>query len=275
MIVDKHVHSPFCPHGTKDTFEDYIERAIELGIEEITFTEHAPLPAKFPEPIPEKDSGMKHSDLPRYLKEAARIKDYFKNSLRVNIGLEVDFIEGFEKETKELLDETGPYLDDSILSIHFIKDGASWHCIDYSADMFGNIISSFGSAEAVYQRYYDTVEKAVEADLGIYKPKRIGHLTLIHKFQKSYPVSQNFDSQVYRLIDKISGRKLEMDYNGAGFAKPLCREPYPPERFARYALELGIPLVYGSDAHQAKDLGQGFEQLLPDYREKVRKSGEK
>ncbi|PLS14857.1 histidinol phosphatase [Bacillus sp. M6-12] len=268
MIADKHVHSPFCPHGTKDRFEDYIERAFELGIKEITFTEHAPLPVSFPEPIPEKDSGMKPGNLPLYLKEAARVKDYYKTALAVRIGLEVDFIEGFEKETKELLDETGPYLDDSILSVHFIRDGSSWHCIDYSADMFGGIVSSYGSAEAVYQRYYDTVELAVEEDLGLYKPKRIGHLTLIHKFQKAYPVSRNFDPLVFRLIDKIYSRKLSLDYNGAGFVKPLCREPYPPERFARYAMELGVPLVFGSDAHQAKDLGQGYGQLLREFREK-------
>ena len=43
MKTDSHVHSPFCPHGSKDSFVEYIERGIKLGLQEITFTEHAVL----------------------------------------------------------------------------------------------------------------------------------------------------------------------------------------------------------------------------------------
>jgi len=39
-IKDGHVHSPYCPHGSKDSFELYIESALKLGLKEITFTEH-------------------------------------------------------------------------------------------------------------------------------------------------------------------------------------------------------------------------------------------
>ena len=44
MKRDGHIHTPFCPHGTKDSFEEYIEKALSLGFKEISFTEHAPLP---------------------------------------------------------------------------------------------------------------------------------------------------------------------------------------------------------------------------------------
>lgn len=42
---DGHIHTPFCPHRTKDDLEAYVHEAIKLGREEITFTEHFPLPA--------------------------------------------------------------------------------------------------------------------------------------------------------------------------------------------------------------------------------------
>ena len=42
MKRDAHIHSPFCPHGTKDAFELYIEKAIKNGFTDISFTEHAP-----------------------------------------------------------------------------------------------------------------------------------------------------------------------------------------------------------------------------------------
>ena len=44
MKRDGHIHTPFCPHGTTDSFETYIEKAIANNFTEITFTEHAPLP---------------------------------------------------------------------------------------------------------------------------------------------------------------------------------------------------------------------------------------
>ena len=41
---DGHIHSHYCPHGSNDSFESYIKKAIEEEIEEITFTEHMPMP---------------------------------------------------------------------------------------------------------------------------------------------------------------------------------------------------------------------------------------
>ena len=29
MKKDGHIHTPFCPHGSTDSFEQYIEKAIE------------------------------------------------------------------------------------------------------------------------------------------------------------------------------------------------------------------------------------------------------
>lgn len=262
MKSDNHIHSPYCPHGSNDSFEDYISRAIELGIKEITFTEHAPLPKGFIDTTPEKDSGMDAVNLMDYFRELTALKARYKGKILIKTGLEVDYIEGFEKETKAFLDQVGAYLDDSILSVHFIKHNSEYHCIDFSSDSFGIIAEKLGSIDEVYARYFSTVKKSIVADLGVFKPKRIGHITLVHKFQKNYRPLQNFDQHIYSILKEIRQQDYQLDYNGAGQVKPFCKEPYPPEKFARFALELGIPLLYGSDAHQAKDLGQGYEALI-------------
>lgn len=36
MKKDGHIHTEFCPHGTDDAIEKYIEKAIKLGYDEIT-----------------------------------------------------------------------------------------------------------------------------------------------------------------------------------------------------------------------------------------------
>ncbi|MEI2401081.1 histidinol-phosphatase HisJ, partial [Paenibacillus phytohabitans] len=115
--------------------------------------------------------------------------------------------------------------------------------------------------DAVYEAYYDTLLCSVTSDLGPFKPKRIGHITLVHKFQKKFPTSTSFDDRINKILDKIADYGLSLDYNGAGINKPLCREVYPPEQIIREAIKRKIPLVYGSDAHSRKDLNQGFENL--------------
>ncbi|KHF39636.1 histidinol-phosphatase HisJ [Halalkalibacter okhensis] len=263
MIHDGHVHSPYCPHGTKDSFEKYCELAIQLNIQGITFTEHAPLPPGFQDPTPLKDSGMDGENLHDYFKEIEALKSEYEGHLTICTGLEIDFIEGFEKETLDFLNEIGPMLDDSILSVHFLKIKDEFVCIDYSPDVFSNAITQLGSVEAVHKLYYETVSKSIETHLGRYKPKRIGHITLARKFNRTFPVSDLFAVEIDRILHEMKKKGYELDYNGAGCIKPLCKEPYPYELIIKKAIELGIPLVYGSDAHQAKSLLSGVDQLYP------------
>lgn len=262
MLKDGHIHTHYCPHGTNDLLEEYVERAILLGFSEISFTEHAPLPKGFCDPTPQQDSAISIDMLANYLEEIERVKEKYKYKIVINTGLEVDFIEGYESEIKSFLDTYGKKLNDSILSVHFLKNEQRYDCLDYSPEVFENMIVQYGSVENVYKKYFSTLLQSIHADLGSYKPKRIGHITLVHKFQKRFPVGQIFKNELTRIIHAIKEKGYELDYNGAGTAKPLCREPYPPLWVAEEAMKLDIPLVYGSDAHQVKDLNQGIEEML-------------
>ena len=71
---DGHIHTPFCPHGTTDPFEKYIEKAIDNNFSQITFTEHAPLPTNFVDPTPDKDSGMNPKLLTAYIEKLKQLK---------------------------------------------------------------------------------------------------------------------------------------------------------------------------------------------------------
>lgn len=262
MKRDGHIHSPFCPHGTKDEFEKYVEKAIKLGFSEISFTEHAPLPKSFVDPTPDQDSGMNHASLEKYLLKGKEVQKSFEKDIKINIGLEVDYIEGYENETARFLNTYGPMLDDSILSVHFLKRGSRYFCLDYSPQNFGEMVQVFGSVDYIYEAYYKTLSLSIAAELGAFKPRRIGHITLVHKFQKKYPPDREFRIEVLEILKKIKAAGLELDYNGAGTVKPLCREPYPPDWAVKEAVQQKIPLIYGSDAHSARDLGQGYELLL-------------
>lgn len=262
MRKDGHIHTPFCPHGTTDPLKDYIEKAIKEQFAVITFTEHAPLPKTFFDPTPDQDSGMKPELLNSYLDTLSQLKQQYKNDIEILIGLEVDYIIDYESETKAFLDEVGPLLDDAILSVHFLKWKNEYCCIDFSEVEFMNFANKVGSVEAVYHLYYDTVIQSIEANLGQYKPRRIGHPTLVHKFQHAHKTPVEDEQRIKEVLNLMKKHGYEIDVNSAGLSKKYCLEPYPPFAMIDYAKSIDLNLVFGSDAHSVKDLHQHYEKIF-------------
>jgi histidinol-phosphatase (PHP family) len=242
MIIDKHVHTPYCPHGSTDPLESYIEQAIALNYREISFTEHAPLPNNFIDPTPERDSAMSLDQIHAYLEELCRLKTYYSSALKVNIGLEVDFIEGYEKETAAFLDEYGPLLDDSILSVHFLRSGEAYYCMDYSVETFEEMMRVFGGLSKVYKAYFSTLKKSIVTDLGKYKPGRIGHITLVEKFKCKFPNEHDLSNYVLPILDNLS--TCVNRFGGAQKKNPTCLWIGRPQR---KGINAGIPTA-GADS---------------------------
>lgn len=259
MKIDGHIHTPFCPHGSTDSFEQYIEKAIAEKFDCITFTEHAPLPKSFIDPTPMQDSGMELKLMDAYIQKLNELKKQYANQLTIRIGLEVDYIEGYEAETTALLNMYGPFLDDSILSVHFLKHHDTYTCIDYSKEVYMEYAQKIGGFQQMYEHYYATVLKSIEADLGAYKPKRIGHPTLIHKFQLAHNETINDKQAIENILLAIKEHGYELDFNSAGLNKPLCNETYPPMSYKPFIQKYEIPYTFGSDAHIVVDLHKHYD----------------
>lgn len=262
MKRDGHIHTPYCPHGTTDSLVSYIEKAISNNFTDITFTEHAPLPINFNDPTPNKDSGMDPNLLLPYFNELQTLKKHYANQIHIQIGLEIDYIIGYEEETRQFLNEYGHFLDDAILSVHFLEYKGEYTCIDFSPEEFLAFCEKVGSVEKVYQLYYETVIKSVNANLGAFKPKRIGHPTLVHKFQHAHKESIPDTAQIKQVLQHIKDAGYEMDVNSAGLSKTYCQEPYPPYEMIQFAHEIQLPTVFGSDAHCVNDLHQHYEKII-------------
>lgn len=258
ILRDGHIHSPYCPHGTKDSFELYVEEAIKLGLKEISFTEHMPLPGGFMEPEFLRTCSPTLELAEEYIKELDGIKDKYKEQIKINTGFEVDYIEGYEEKTKDLLNKYGSNIEDSILSVHFIKLDDGYQCVDFSHEEFGNLVKKLGSVEKVYDKYYETLLKAIRADLGMFKPKRIGHPTLVRIFNSEYPIEYTNIKLLEEIIKEIKVRDYQVDFNTAGIRKIYCREVYPSGIFAELVERYDVDVVYGSDAHTASDVGRDF-----------------
>ena len=257
-LKDGHMHSHYCPHGTKDSFQMYIERALDVGLDEITFTERMPLPGIFMDEKLLKECSPNEEEILLYLKEATKIKEEYKDKIKINVGLEVDYVEGYEEKIKKMLDNYGEYLDEGILSVHFLRLDDVYHCLDMSVDEFGIIAKILGGVEKVYDKYFETLIKSINADLGRYKPKRIGHPTLVRIFNEKYPMDYKNEALIDKVIKTIKENGYEIDFNTAGLRKQYCKETYPSGVFLDKAIKNNIKMVKGSDAHSAKDVGKVF-----------------
>lgn len=258
ILRDGHIHSPYCPHGTADAFELYVEEAINKGLKEITFTEHMPLPYGFMEEEFLQECSPSIDVMENYFNDIYLIKEKYKDVIKINMGFEVDYVEGLEDEIKEILNRFGEKIEDSILSVHFIKIDNEYYCIDFSPEEFGKLVRKLGSVEKLYDIYYETLLKAVKSNLGIFKPARIGHPTLVRIFNREFPLKYSNSKLLEEIIKEIKTRNYEVDFNTSGIRKPYCKEPYPSGQFAELVEKYEVKVVYGSDAHTAKDVGRDF-----------------
>ncbi|WP_100486318.1 histidinol-phosphatase HisJ [Sporolactobacillus pectinivorans] len=271
MKKDGHTHTEFCPHGTHEDTERFIIRAIEEGFDEYSITEHAPLPLEFMKRCSGirraiDTAGIRLSDVGAYFKKMDRLKLKYQSEIKINIGFEVDYLPGFENWTTDFLNEYSDRIGDSILSLHFLPGKGGWRSIDYSSDDYQDgIVGFYGGFREAQSVYLSYLQKSVTADLGPYKPKRIGHITLCQKFRKKFDkedtdFSSEGKNQILQILDAVQSGGYELDFNTAGLYKPYCGEIYPAEDIVKLAKSIGIGFVYGSDAHSSNEVGRAYDQ---------------
>jgi len=262
--IDGHTHTQFCPHGCGDHVENMIERAIQLGFEEYHITEHTPIPDSFIKLLEPKEKiltagSMPECEVDRYIKEMLDVQRKYKNKIKIRIGFEVEFLPTEVTWTKNFLQEYGKYCDAGLISVHCMEALNDWRCVDNTSDdVINHLIPKYGSLESYQKAYYELVRESVLVDLGDYKPRKIGHLTVVDKFQKvvGFATSDSISEQIFELLRLIKEKNYSLDYNHAGLFKPFCGETYPPKKVVNQAQQLGIPLIYGSDAHGIADVGR-------------------
>lgn len=253
-MKDGHVHTNYCPHGSLDSFDSYIQKALDLGLTEISFTEHFPLPTEFLDCYPQFNNGgnMAQENLMLYFSDVSAIKEKYKDQIKINIGIELDYVEGYEKEIASMLNKFGEYIDDSLLSVHILKIKDEYFPIDLDQDIFNRMVEKAGSIQNVYRIYYETIVKSMSSDLGIYKPKRIGHLNLIRLFSHQFITNYSEFPVIVELLDLMKKDGYTIDYNISGKNRPSGI--YIDDLLFRKILEHGIEMIYGSDSHNSDNL---------------------
>lgn len=246
MRIDYHTHHARCGHAV-GTLEEYVLRGIEIGLQQIGLSDHMPLihvdPAQY---LPEM--AMPMDELPRYVEECLQLKEKYQGQIDVRVGLEGDYIEGYEEEISRIV-EAYPW-DYVIGSVHFL---GHWDVTDFrqSAQWEGR------DPFEVYAQYYDAVQKAARTGLYDY----IGHIDVIKRFGYGPDASREAEVKLLEkaALDAVKENGLAIELNASGLRMP-CAEMFPSRPMLEYCLQQGIPLTIGSDAHQPERLSQYLDE---------------
>jgi len=236
LPADLHMHTPLCRHAAGEPV-DYARRAVEIGLTEIGFSDHSPMPRDGFD-----DWRMLDRQLDEYVAKVRLAQKTFPQ-LTIRLALEVDFLPGHEDWIRQLA--TRHPWDYFIGSVHYVSD--SWD-IDNPAKL-----SEWKKRDAfeVWKIYFDRLALAAESKLF----ETIGHADLPKKFgirpaQDCTPLYENF-------LDAVAHAGCAIELNTAGLRKD-CKEIYPCPDLLRLAFQRQIPITFGSDAHAPVEVGMDF-----------------
>ena len=241
-------------HHSSDSqasMESMIERAIELGLDTITFTEHQDFNyAKSPEGEKEKcdeNSFMLNAD--SYLYELLGLREKYRDRIRIEFGVEV----GLQKScVKENLIFCRDHEYDFIIG--------SLHLVDGKDPYYKQFFEGRDEKEVLRQyftEYLENIKKFHNFDV-------IGHLDYIVRYFPSgireydYAEYGDISDEIFRfLIENEKGIEL----NTKAMSKGM-KEFHPSMAALKRYRELGGEIItVGSDAHRPENIGDHFDKV--------------
>lgn len=241
---DSHVHSYFSA-DSNERLENIFERAIELGLDEITITDHMDYGD-----TEEEDCFV--FNIEDYLKTLNAYKQKYKGRLNIKIGMELGI-------QPHLYERYEPILKSDCYDFLI----GSSHSVDHLDVGYSDIHLKYKTKDAVHRRYFETILENLEIydDISVY-----GHLDFIRRYGGSvHPDHKIVDLELHKdLIDKILKKLIEkkigMEINTSGLRYNVgdfhpCREI-----LARYRELGGEIITIGSDAHKFSDIAKDFDE---------------
>ena len=236
-MYDSHMHTTLCKHA-RGPLGDYAAQAERVGLRGITVTCHSPMPFGWNPKV-----RMTVKQLPQYIDMVVAVRDEYAGRVDVRLGMESDYLPGMES-----------WLDDlhSRAEFSYILGSVHPQTDEYQAMYLE------GSTRLEYEKsYFDNLANAAESGLF----DCLSHpdiVKIVHPSQ--YKVDEHMNT-IRRALDRIARAGTAMELNTSGVNKPY-REMNPGLEILREMARRGIPVVLGSDSHDAHRVGVDFDKAL-------------
>ena len=240
LPADYHMHTRLCRHAVGDP-TDLAAQAVKLGLTEIGFSEHNPMPRDDWD-----DWHMLQADLDLYVRNVQKARRDHPG-LTIKLALEMDFIPGQEDWIRQLA-ARHPW-DYIIGAVHYVSD--SWDLDNPKR------ISEWNRRDAfeVWTAYFERLTQAAESGLF----EIIAHADLCKKFC-FYP-KEDCTALFARFLNTAKKSQVALELNTAGLRKD-CKEIYPSRQIVQMAAEIGLPITFGSDAHAPGEVAMDFAEAV-------------
>ena len=216
MFADYHVHSEFSD-DSREPMEDQIKRGIELGLDEICFTDHVDYGIKLDWDDPagiewRGGDGMSYSsdemdplanvNYPEYFGKLLRMRATYGKQITIKAGLEFGIQSITVKEFEKLFEKYRKELDFVLFSMHQVDSLEFW-TQDFQK----------GKTQKEYNRiYYEEILRTVKA----YKNYSVlGHLDAFNRYdpQGECPLS-DFEDLIRAILENPWLLKTPIVRNG-------------------------------------------------------------
>ena len=238
--TDYHWHTPLCKHAT-GPMEAYVERAVELGLTEVGFSDHNPLPNGWGANV-----RMAEAELDYYVQRVLDLRFQYRGKIDIRLGLEMDYIPGLEEYLRA---QIARYPWDYVIgAVHYLDPqcrlGAwSRECPD--------------PVDEQYARYFALVRQLAQAGLCDF----IAHFDVVKRAGRQ--PSERGLAEIPVTLAEIARTDVCLEINTSGYRHTELAEPqpYPTLPIAAQAIALGIPLVVNSDSHAPDQVGFKFLEV--------------
>ena len=241
MLTSYHVHSTHS--DGKSPIREFVEAAIEAGLDELGISDHYVLPPSG-EPVV---WSMPLAGLPAYFEDLRAAREFAGNKLTIRYGLEADFDPLAAEDLGEVL--RAHELDYVIGAVHFL-DGFP---VDENAENWDELTQP--ERNDMVRFYWDRVGQAARSGLFDF----FAHLDLCKKF--GHLPTVDISGEVAAALDAIAEAGMGVEINTSGLYMPIA-EAYPSRAILLECRRRGIPVQVNSDAHVPANLTRGFDDAL-------------
>ena len=256
ITKDFHVHESHSPDArrmsaraqTHVSVKDYVRMAEEKGIDEIGFATHFTISGPF------ADRGIPVEQIPEYFEEI--LTEQKSTSVKLRIGLEVDYIADEEKHLSKILDE---YPFDFILgSIHYVGN-------NYIATKrgFENFLKGRSILEGI-DEYFHLWKKAIETGLFDVMAHPDYFRRAIYRMDVPFPSFKEYEASALNAIDSLKSYDVGVEVNSTGWTgKRGIGDGYPTIDFLKAVNKSGVSTItVGSDSHYIDELCVHFDKAV-------------